>query len=189
LERYLRLFKDLMEPGADLGATLKSIQELTDFVSVALSSPSTSAVLLYVLHHGAGSSWALQCDLNLPESTVYRALKRLRSAGLIVPALKAPKQSGTRGGPRPNIWSTEISKVEEIAAALRRHHKLLSPKFRVAEQISQAILDEFTEEQHREIRYPEIMVRVRALKIPFVGSDVADLAASYLHEQGVKVWR
>jgi len=27
------------------------------------------------------------------------------------------------------------------------------------------------------------------MRIPFKGADIADLAASYLHEKGIKVWR
>jgi hypothetical protein len=40
-----------------------------------------------------------------------------------------------------------------------------------------------------EINYRDIMQQVRELKIPFKGPDIADLAAQYLHERGIKVWR
>jgi len=183
LERYLRLFKDVMTGPGDMGATLKSIQELQDFVSVAFSAKAVGQIFLYLLHHGAASAWTLQCDLTIPEASVYRSLKRLRSAGLLVPALKASRRTGTRGGPRPIIWSTEITEVEEIAAALRRHYRLLSPKFRVAEQVALTFINE------PEVKYTEITSAVRALKIPFGLGDVSDLAAAYLHESGIKVWR
>lgn len=189
MERYLKMLRDVLEPEADLGTVLKNIQQLTDFIEAAFTSRATGRVLLYLVHRGAATSWILQCDLGIPESSVYRALKRLRSVGVVVPALKVATQRKTKGGPRPTMWVTELTTTGETAAALRRHYRLLSPKYRVAEQISQAILDEFTPGEPREVKFAELMIRVKSLRLPFVGVDVADLAANYLHESGVKVWR
>jgi len=186
--RYLRIFREILKPGGDMAATLKTIQELTDFTKLAFSSENSTQVLLYLVHHGAATSWTLQCDLHIPESTVYRILKRLRSRGLVEPAIKV-KVKDRKGGPAPVVWATELTQSREIAAAVQRHYRLLSPKYRVAEKIAQSILDEFREGQPREIKYPEIMVHVRRLRIPMLDPDIADLAAKYLHENGVKVWR
>lgn len=35
----------------------------------------------------------------------------------------------------------------------------------------------------------DIMHRVKTMKILFSGPNVADLAAQYLHEKGIKIWR
>ena len=40
-----------------------------------------------------------------------------------------------------------------------------------------------------EIQYRDIIGKVKELKIPFKGPDIVDLAAQYLHERGIKVWR
>ena len=67
---------------------------------------------------------------------------------------------------------------------------MMSPKYRVAEEVAQTILDEYiTPRNIWQISYKEIVIVVKELKIPFSTPDVADLAASYLHEKGVKVWR
>jgi len=58
-----------------------------------------------------------------------------------------------------------------------------------AEKVAQTILDEFTEDRPMGVKYADIIVRVKAMKIPYSGPDVADLAAQYLHEKGIKVWR
>ncbi|GAH06307.1 unnamed protein product, partial [marine sediment metagenome] len=74
--------------------------------------------------------------------------------------------------------------------ALRVHNKMLSPKFRVAEQLAQSILAEFREKDRvLEINYREIVTELKKQGIPFRGPDVADMTARYLHEQGMKVWR
>jgi len=72
---------------------------------------------------------------------------------------------------------------------MKVYYRTLSPKYRAAEKVAQTILDEFRLDQPMEVRYTDIMLKVKAMKIPYSGSDVADLAAQYLHEKGVKVWR
>ncbi|GAJ13271.1 unnamed protein product, partial [marine sediment metagenome] len=59
-----------------------------------------------------------------------------------------------------------------------------------AEEVAQSILGEYiTPRQITEITYREIIIQVKELKIPFSTPDIADLAASYLHDRGIKVWR
>ena len=55
--------------------------------------------------------------------------------------------------------------------------------------MAQTILDEFKQDQPMEVKYGDIMIRVKAMKIPYSGPDVVDMAAQYLHEKGIKVWR
>jgi len=55
--------------------------------------------------------------------------------------------------------------------------------------VAQTILDEFRHDQPLEAKYRGIMQRVKAMKIPYSGVDIADLAAQHLHEKGIKVWR
>ena len=78
---------------------------------------------------------------------------------------------------------------EEVARAIMLHYRTLSPKYRAAEKVAQTILDEFKRDQPMEVNNRDIMHRVKAMRIPYSGSDVADLAAQYLHEKGIKVWR
>ena len=40
-----------------------------------------------------------------------------------------------------------------------------------------------------EVNYRDIVLKVKEMRIPFMGSDVANLAAQYLHDNGFKVWR
>ena len=190
--KYVDVFRKLLllNEKNDLATTLKNIQELMNFSEKIFSSGSVSETFLYFCLHGASTAWVLQCELNMPEATVYRALKRLRSMGVVVPALKVSKIKRSKGGPRPTVWAIESANSEDISKALKHHYRMLSPKFRVAEEVAQTILDEFTERgQPLEINYLEIMGHVKELKIPFKSPDIAELAAQYLHEKGIKVWR
>jgi hypothetical protein len=190
--KYVEVFRKLLllNEKNDLATTLKNIQELMSFSEKIFSSSAVSEAFLYFCLHGAATAWILQCELNMPEATVYRALKRLRAMKVVVPALKVSKVKRSKGGPRPTVWAIETSSPDEIAKALKLHYRMLSPKYRVAEEVAQTILDEFQETgKPLEIQYREIMGKAKALKIPFKGPDIADLAAQYLHERGIKVWR
>ncbi len=180
----------LLNENNNLSTTLKNIQELLTFTEKVFSYPALAEVFLYFCLHGASTAWVIQNELTLPEATAYRALKRLRSIGIVVPALKVSKVKSSKGGPRPTVWALEGASNEEIAKVLRLHFQLLSPKFQVAETVAQTILDEYiTKRKLDEISYKEIVVQVKALRVPFRTPDIADLAATYLNERGIKVWR
>jgi predicted transcriptional regulator len=190
--KYVEVFRKLLllNEKNDLATTLKNIQELMSFSEKIFSSSAVSEAFLYFCLHGASTAWVLQCELSMPEATVYRALKRLRAMGVVVPALKVSKVKRSKGGPRPTVWAIDSATPDEVSTALKHHYRMLSPKFRVAEEVAQTILDEYAEKgMPHEINYRDIMVQVRELKIPFKGPDIADLAAQYLHERGIKVWR
>jgi predicted transcriptional regulator len=190
--KYVELFRKLLllNEKNDLSTTLKNIQELMSFSEKIFSSSAVSEAFLYFCLHGAATAWVLQTELGMPEATVYRALKRLRAMGVVVPALKVSKVKRSNGGPRPTVWSLESAHADEIAKALKHHYRMLSPKFRVAEEVAQTILDQFVEKDApMEISYRDIIVKVRELKIPYRAPDIADLTAQYLYEKGLKIWR
>ena len=176
--------------GSTLSASIIQAQTILSKVRGIFRNESTSDVFTYLCLYGAATAWVLQCKLGMPEATTYRALKQLRSLGFIKPAIKVHKIRNSKGGPRPKIWALEGASMEDIAGALKLHLRMLSPKYRIAEEVAQSILDDYIiPRQATEISYREIIIQVKELKIPFMAPDVADLAASYLHERGIKVWR
>ena len=188
VEVYRRLL--LLNEENNLATTLKNIQELLSFSEKIFSSSAIAEAFLYFCLHGASTAWVLQNELNMPEATAYRALKRLRCLGIVVPALKVSKVRNSKGGPRPTVWALEGASTEEVARALRLHYRMLSPKFRVAEGVAQSIMDEYIAKRNvYEISYKEIVIQVKEMKIPFRTPDIANLAADYLHDKGIKVWR
>lgn len=190
--QYVNVFRDylLLNEKFDVATTMKNIHGLLSFIERVFSSPATAETFLYFCVFGASTAWTLQNELNMPEATAYRTLKRLRTMGLVTPALKVSSVKESRGGPRPTVWALEGTSNEEIAKALRLHYKLLSPKFQVAERVAQTILEEFvTKGRPKEISYRDIVGQVKELRVPFRAPDVAQLAATYLEERGIKIWR
>jgi hypothetical protein len=190
--KYIEIYRKLLllNEENNIAATIKNIQELLSFSDKIFSSPAIAEAFLFFCLRGASTAWVLQNELKMPEATAYRALKRLRSLSIITPALKVSKIRNSKGGPRPIVWALEGASSDEIAGALRNHYKMLSPKFRVAEKVAQTIIDEYiTKRNVFEISYREVFIKVKEMRIPFKTSDIATLAATYLHEMGVKVWR
>jgi len=189
---YIELFRKLLllNEENNLATTLKNIQELLSFSERVFSSSAVAEAFLYFCLHGAATAWVLQNELNIPEASIYRALKRLRSLNIVVPAIKVSKRRNSKGGPRPTVWALEDSSMDEVARALRLHYQMLSPKYRIAEEVAQTILDEYiTKRNVSEVTYREIIIQVKELKMPFRAPDIAELAADYLNEKGIKVWR
>ena len=188
IELYRRLL--LLNEKNNLATTLKNIQELLSFSEKIFSSSAVAEAFLYFCLHGAATALILQTELNIPEATVYRALKRMRALGIIMPAIKVSKIKNSKGGPRPTVWSLKNSSTEEISKALRLHFRFLSPKYRIAEEVAQTILDEYVNRHSiQELTYRQILIHIKELRIPFNKPDIADLTAQYLHERGIKVWR
>ncbi len=125
----------------------------------------------------------------MPEATVYRCMKTLRSQGFLVPALKVSSGKRSKGGPRPVIWVMGKATPKQVKEALSVHNKMLSPKFRVAEKIANQIFAEYQEAGKQEINYSDIVRHIKKNRLPFKGSDIPELTARYLHAQGMKVWR
>jgi hypothetical protein len=89
----------------------------------------------------------------------------------------------------PTVWGLVGScSDEDVARAITLHYRTLSLKYRAAEKVAQTILDEYRG-RSTEVNYRDIMLKVKKMKIPYSDPDVADLAAQYLHEKGIKVWQ
>lgn len=191
-EEYLTFYRKLLLPNEknNASAVMVKIHKFLSFNEKIFSSSSVAETFLYFCLHGAATAWILQSELNMPEATAYRALKRLRALKIVLPAIKVSKIRNSKGGPRPIVWALTDASTEEISKALMLHFRTLSPKYRVAEEVAQTILDEYVNRRHvEEISYREILIRIKEMHIPFRTPDIAYLASQYLHERGVKVWR
>ena len=87
LSPYVEVYRQLLlrNEDNDLATTLKNIQELLSFSEKIFSSSAVAETFLYFCLHGAATVWVLQNELNIPEATTYRAVKRLRSMSPLTP--------------------------------------------------------------------------------------------------------
>jgi len=187
----IRAFKILLTSGSIISDTaLDHDRKILAACGRIFRSEQMGQTFLYLCRHGAATAWLLQVQLGFSETGAHRVLKKLKALGIVEPILKVPQRRMRCSGPMPTIWGlVGHCSDEEVARAMTLHYRTLSPKYRAAEKVAQTILDEFKQDQPMEVKYMNIMHRVRAMKIPYSGPDVADLAAQYLHEKGIKVWR
>ena len=113
--RFVEAFRGLL---MDLGE--EDLLRLTEGIFMV---PSASAVFLHLCQGGASTTFVLIQELWLPEASIYRAVKRLRSLNLIESALRV-SDPGSRGGPRPVVWALKDASTEDVARAARRHRYL-----------------------------------------------------------------
>jgi len=123
LIRKMRLLLDNDEP-LD---RIRESRQLFSFFDHIFRSGATGKVFMHLLSRGATTAWLLQVDLEIPEATVYQALKRLRTMELITPEYRIPKGKHSRGGPRSVVWALLTATPEEVAWAARDHRRVHSP--------------------------------------------------------------
>ncbi len=166
---------------------VREAQRLLSLIEKIFSSRSTGEVFLYFLDRGAATAWLLQVDLEIPEATAYRTLKRLRALKLITPEWRIPSSKKSRGGPRPHVWALLDSTQEDVARAARDHQRALSPNYRVAEELVQYLLEDYVKDGitgTQILRKAKQKLHISSQRI----HDVCLLAATIMREQGYKVW-
>jgi len=156
-----------------------------------LETKDLRSVLFYFIDYGASTALILQQRLKLNESKVYRYIGKLTNLNIIEPAIRMPRETRSKGGPRAVVFKVPDADIVQVNDAISLHRKLLSPKYRVAEELAQILLDEYIEPRGlKEITKKEILIFVKDRRVLFVAGDIAELMARYLqHQRGIKVWR
>ena len=156
-----------------------------------LGSEDLRNILYYFLDYGAATSLILQQKLKIDDSKVYRCIGKLKSLDIIESAIRMPRERRSKGGPRATVYKVPDAGFDQVNEAIILHRKLLSPKYRVAEELARILLEEYIEPKGlKEITKREILVFVKERRVLFVAGDIAELMARYLqHQRGIKVWR
>jgi len=151
-----------------------------------IRSVNLRRVALYFIHQGAATDLILQQRLRISGASVRWARRELAVLGVIETALPLRAERGRRAV----VWMIPDASPPQIRDAAILHTRLKSPKYRVAEEVAQTILDNYlSKKTSLEITYREIVLQIKHLSLPFSTPDIADLAAQVLHEKGVRIWR
>lgn len=172
--------------------SLATDREILSACGRIFSSEWMGQAFIYLCRTGAVTAWLLQIQLGMPETTSHRVLKQLMALEIVEPVIKMPRRRMKRSGPIPKVWGLRGHYVpEDVAKAINLHYRTLSPKYRLAREVAQSMLTEYLEPRHlKEISYREIVAYVKDNRwISFNAPDIAELAADYIHEKGIKVWR
>ena len=169
---------------------IETFPRILSSLSNVFSSKASIQVITYLLRSKATTAFILQVQIGLTQSTVYRTLKNLLAMSIIEPVLQVPKIL-RRDGPKPKVWGLAGRWTQEdIARCITLHYRCQSPKYRLAEEIAQTILEDYIKRgRPMEIRLREINIAIRSRGASHSISDIADLTAICLAEQGMKVWR
>ncbi len=164
-------------------------ERLSSFLRSIFSSKAVGEVFVYLLDRKACTAWLLQVHLNIPEGTVYKALKRLRSLGVLEKVRKIKKPLKSAGGPRPTVWAILGASETDLASVIGEHNRSLSPKYRVAEQIVQTMMRDYTSIRvKQEITKKEIHYVVKEMRVPYRRYDIQLFVEQIFKDKGIKVW-
>ena len=188
--RYSRTNPELLHIELDK-LLLKNATNLDlHIIGKTLETEDLRIVLCYFMDYGAATSLILHQRLKLNESKVYRYIRKLKNLDTIEPVIRIPSQLRSIGGPRATVYRVPDADIVQVNDAITLHRKLLSPKYRIAEELAQILLDEYIDPKElKEITKREIIVFLKEQKVRERG-DIAELMARYLqHQRGIKVWR
>ena len=102
---------------------LKLLVSILDQMS---SAPSLQRVALYLAQHKAATAWILHKELDMPEVTVYRCLKKLKSLNLIHSKKMIPP--GKHGGRWALVYHTSTASSQDLKKAMLLHANLLKSR-------------------------------------------------------------
>ncbi len=164
-------------------------EKLSSFLGSIFSSKAVGEVFIYLLDRQACTAWLLQVHLSIPEATAYRTLKRLRSLGILEKVRRINKPLKSAGGRRPTVWALLGASGKDIASVIGEHSRSLSPKYRVAEEIVQTMIRDYTSIRvNQEIKLKEINFVVKAFDMPYRRYDVQLFVEQIFKDKGIKVW-
>jgi len=129
----------------------------------------------------------LRFKLGLAKGTVYDSLSYLRGLGLIEAKTTVRPFSKRK---RPAIiWAFPNSTVDQVLEAVKLYGRLTSPMGLKAEKLGQKLIDNLPKDRE-EIGHYEILEFVISEGVP--GHErrfFSDVIASFLNQEGYKVWR
>jgi len=164
-------------------------RKLFSFLERIFNSKTTGEVFTYLLDRKACTAWLLQIHLNMPEASAYRALKSLRTLGVLEKTIRIKNHVKSKGGPRPTVWAILGASREDIAYVIAEHNRSLSPKYRVAEEIVQTMIRDYTIIRvKQEITRREIRFVINEFDTPYRRYDIQLFVEQILKDKGIKVW-
>ena len=107
----------------NVDAPLKPIITTLDQIA---STPSLERVTLFLAHRKAATAYTLHKELDMPEATVYRCLKKLKSLGLIHSKKMIPPRR--HGGRWAYIYHTPTASPQDLTKAMMLHANLLKSR-------------------------------------------------------------
>jgi DNA-binding MarR family transcriptional regulator len=161
---------------------------LTDLGRI-LGDDNLRRISFYALDMGAVTMRIIEKNLGINHTAASRSIQALQCYGILSPAIPIRRPHGVKGGRRVTVYQTPEASNDQVAVACELQRRLESPKYVQAARFAQMLLEEYFSKGRKEITYRDLLEHVREEKLPFIAADIAELAAQYLVERGVKVWR
>ena len=168
----------------------KEFRELLSSLATILVSPAVTKVFSYFVLYEASTALLLESRIEIPPTTVYRALKKLEKMRIIEKRGRISMKRRSEGGPKPHVYVLLTATDECIRKCRHEHLRMASPKYRVAEKFIMGFITDYLAPRKIE-KVESFMLRkaISELDQPYSFGDVYQLSVMCLKEQGYDVWR
>jgi hypothetical protein len=164
-------------------------REVLQKLNRAFGIPTNVDTLLALCSLRAGTIATMIQQFGLDKMSVCRGLSELKTMGVAVTAGQV-QQPNIRG-PKPTVWALYNYAPEDIASAVQKHMKAMSPMFTESARVGQLVLDEyFTRYTWKsEEKMSQVAQFVNSHNPGFPKGEFLDHVANYCLLQGKRLTR
>jgi len=190
LDDVLDLLLDFGDKYTQLPDSIK--KGFFSMIGTIFSSHDTALLFLFFCMERASTSYMIRKQLpDISESNLYRSLDVLLSLGIIKKAAFVHEKRRTF---RPStVYAIKAYTPEDLCIAIEKDRYARTPVYSEVKRIKQLIIEDYLLARvmkNKEIAFKEIIdIAKKETSNAFNFVDIANLVASELHREGIKVWR
>ncbi|MBC8223021.1 hypothetical protein H8E65_00405 [Candidatus Bathyarchaeota archaeon] len=132
----------LQRIGAIISQSPSTLQKrITERLCNLLRSEAAAQVFIRLCREKADTPYVLTRELDIPSRTIYNALTRLRTMGLVVET--QPFRGGVRPGAKAGVFALTGYDPADLLEAVARDRVLRAPSYAEVKRIAQLLLDDY----------------------------------------------
>lgn len=165
---------------------LRALELIVSASETILKNQGSRALFRYFLEESVISAPEAMATLGMDQATIYRILKVFLARGLVEP-IRTVRIKGHRG-PRPRFYGLAGRWTpDHVPPAVLKLESLTDPGMALVVNGGQLILEEYL--PRGEVKYSEILDRIKPLAKGYSPGDLADQVVKYVRPRGLTVWR
>ncbi len=131
-------------------------------------------------------------DLEMSDPHVYKVVKKLKKWGIVhyAGSINYRRKADVKGGPQPQIisWAPKPD-PEDIVELRQKYYKKQNPAMVEIKKLIPMLIDEYVDPYQKEIKYQQIVNKLKSILPGYSPKPLADECASNLQKIGIKVWK
>jgi len=167
---------------------IQRAKTLLSWAESIVTSEIRKEIVFYLLENPASTTRVLLENINFPESSLHRELKKLVQLEIVEPIVKA-RYVKSIPGRSPGIYGLKGHwRPDDIANAVEKYRQLKAPNYALIKTVSQSIMEDFlSPRMQTEIKFMEINQFCKETCKGYYSLDISKKVANYLTNKGVAI--